>query len=370
MSSARLDALTPDLFDIVLQDLRLNDIRQLRLVSKETCARATQDRFLSITARKSVKITPEGLDTFARMTSQGYRLGYSVKHLTLVGVLYDLSILEGIIETGALSWLPMIGPGREALKQLSEEELITARKYFDEISRRKEDSEEFHEAGKDLDLLSRAMRNIASEPHHKLDTLSLEVAVADGGAVAEMSPQHKSPARYSKSRREQIFQIASETFRLVSLALREVEPSIRHLEVFNGQTGPPYKLPYDVFGQIDWMGSKDSWPSFRALKALTLCVSDRAVSPDLQAFESNSARDAASWNDVLQQELETDARHISRIVQMQSLCPQLEDLRILWYRTLPGGDWMRLARRYPGLQAHGREPSGCTWPRTTGKAQW
>jgi len=273
MSSAKLDALTPELFDIVLQDLGLDEIRNLRLVNKETCARATQERFLSFTARKRVEITPTGLDTFARMASQGCRLGRSVQHLTLVGVLYDLSILEGIVETGALSWLPTIGPGREASKQLSEEELVTARKYFDELLQRKEDFGEFHEAKKDLDLLSRAMRNISSEPHHKLDTLSLEVVVYDGGAIVEMSPKHKSPARYSKSHREQIFQIASENIRLVSLALREVESSVRHLEVFNGQTGPPCKLPYDVFDQIDWMEPKDSWPSFRALKALSLCVS-------------------------------------------------------------------------------------------------
>ena len=94
MSSARLDFLTLKLFDIVLKDLKLVDIRQLRLVSKETCAKR------------------------------------------------------------------------------------------------------FREAGTDISLLSQAMHSISLRPKPKLDTLSLEVVVYDGGAVVEMSPKHKSLARY------------------------------------------------------------------------------------------------------------------------------------------------------------------------------
>lgn len=91
MSAARLDVLTLELFDIVLQDLELDDIRQLRLVSKGTCARATRGRFPASLRSKNVDLTQAGLQSFARMTSQGQRLGCLVRHLTLTGVLYDLS---------------------------------------------------------------------------------------------------------------------------------------------------------------------------------------------------------------------------------------------------------------------------------------
>lgn len=121
MSSARLDVLTLELFDIVLEVLKLDDIRQLRLVSKETCAKVSRDRFLSFTAWKRVELTPTGLGEFARMTSHGFRVGCSVRHLTLVGVLYDLEILEEVLRTGVLSWLPTDGSGLRASKQLSDE---------------------------------------------------------------------------------------------------------------------------------------------------------------------------------------------------------------------------------------------------------
>lgn len=43
------------------------------------------------------------------------------------GVLFDSAILEDVLNTGTLSWLPTRGPSLGALKQLSEEEMFTAR---------------------------------------------------------------------------------------------------------------------------------------------------------------------------------------------------------------------------------------------------
>lgn len=371
MSSARLDTLILELFDIVLQGLSLDDIRQLRLVSKETCARATRDHFHSSLLWKNVDLTQAGLEAFAHMTSQGRRLGCLVRHLSLVGVLYDLSILEDVLETGTLSWLPTRGPGLRASKQLSEDEMATARACYNDLRQRKQELDIFRKAGTDVTLLSQAMHNIASGSRPKLDTLSLEVAVYDGGAVVEVSPKHKSLARYSESRRDRIFSTAMETFRLVSLVLRKGGPSIDHLKVSDRQSGPlPCKLDYDTFSHIEWIGTERSWPSFRALKALSLNISDKATSP-LEAFESNSVVHTTRWEDMLEQALEIDACHISHLVRMQSLCPQLEDLRLFWYRSLPDEDLMHLARSPPGgLQARGRVPSGKTWPRIPGEILW
>lgn len=252
MSPARLDALALELFDIVLQDLSLDDIRQLRLISKETCARATRDRFHSSLLRKIVDLTQAGLEAFAHMTSQGKRLGCLVRHLTLTGVLYDLSILEDVQRTGTLSSLPTRGPRPEASKHLSEDKMVTARACFNDLRLRKQELDIFRKAETDVTLLSQAMHNIASGPQPKLDTLSLEVAVHDGNAAVKVSPKQMSLARYSKSRCERIFSTAMETFRLFSLVLHEGGPSIHHLEFFNRQSGPlPCKLPYDTFSHIE-----------------------------------------------------------------------------------------------------------------------
>jgi hypothetical protein len=171
--TAALEALTPELFEIVLQYLEIDDVQQLRLVSRETCFRATQDRYVSFAARNCVELTPTGLKAFARMTSQGCRLGYSVQHLIIVGVLYDSSILEEALETDNLSWFSTKGPSRGGLKRLSEEDTTIARKCLNELHRRRKDVEAFRKAGQDLALLSQAMRDISNEPQHKLDTLFL-----------------------------------------------------------------------------------------------------------------------------------------------------------------------------------------------------
>lgn len=115
-------------------------------------------------------MTPAGLRTFAHITSHGYRLGCSVRHLTLVGVLYDFTTLEGILEAGALSWLPTRGPGLRAWKQISQGELVTARTSFNELQQWEKDVDKFREATTGLILLSQAMQNLSSGPQPKLDT--------------------------------------------------------------------------------------------------------------------------------------------------------------------------------------------------------
>ena len=235
MSSARLDVLTPELFDIVLRDLELDDIRQLRLVSKETCARATQDRFLSSLRSKNVDLTQSGLQYFAHMTSHGQRLGCLVRHLTLTGVLYDLSTLEAILATGTR----IVGSHRPRTKEeCSEEEMITARRCFDGLRQCYEVDKAFRNTGDDLALLCQSMRSIASEPQCELETLSLEGVVYDEDTVTR-----KSSIPFDATLRIKVFRAAAETSCLVARSLRETGPRTRHLEVF-GRTQEQLDLTF------------------------------------------------------------------------------------------------------------------------------
>jgi hypothetical protein len=207
------------------------------------------------------------------MTSQGQRLGCLVRDLTLTGVLHDLSILEGIQETGALSWLPTSCPSLGELKQLGKEEMNTARRCFSDLQKQKQDLDTFREAGTDIMLLSQAMRNLSSGAQGKLDTLSLEVVVCYGGTVIEKSPKHKSLARYSKSRRDCVFSTAMETFRLVSLALRENEPAIDRLEVWYSTRNMRHTGIY-----ANWCAARNSVYKFGSIAA-GMPQSDLAAEP-------------------------------------------------------------------------------------------
>ena len=375
MNPTTLEVLTLELFEMVLQYLELDDLQQLRLVSRETCLRTTRDRFLSFTARQRVELTPTDLKHFALMTSQGCRVGCSVRHSTLVGVLYDSWILEEVLGTDPSKPLPKGGYFQQGSTPRPEAQIIEARKHLDELYQSSKDLETFRKAGNDLTLLFRILRNIASEPRHKLDTLSLDVEVYNGAGVVDENFDWSgrsgwsrwSPARYSERCRDQIFLTAAKTFKVISLALRDAEPYIHHLEAFKEQCGPnPCELPYDTFSQMGWTAVEHSWSTFKTLKTLSLGVSDRALSSDIEAFESTSGNDAALWEAILLREAETDARHISSLVQLADLCPQLENLHILWYRLLPDTSVVRPARY--SVTSFG--PSASMWHRTIGEPQW
>jgi hypothetical protein len=350
MTTAALDTLTPELFDIVLEGLELEDIRQLRLANKETCSRATQDHFLSSFARKEVKLTRSGLEAFANVTSQGRRLGCLVQYLTLKGVLHDPSILEKCLEKGDLTDVlgteKVWNPSRT--RPRNEAEIVTAREQFDELSPCQRETEELREAGRDLALLSQALRDIASHSRNGLDTLSLKVKIYDGVAVVRRSGQ-----RFGCPRRDEIFQTAARTFSLVALSLRESGLPVRHLEVFDEFPGHySCNLPYDTFSQLDWTGSKHHWLLFRALKTCSLRISDRFMGP---ASETDLASDTISHDLSLGQELDIDAGHRSALLKMLSRCSELETLRITWYRMSSQRDTRTYRYRSGGPQSTARQ---------------
>jgi hypothetical protein len=328
MSSAKLDALTPELFDIVLQDFELDDIQRLRLVNKVTCARAAQDRFISSLRSKNVDLTQSGLESFAHMTSHGQCLGCLVRHLTLTDVLYDLPTLEAILATGNR----IVGSHRpRTTEKCSEEEMFIARRCFDELRQCHEVDKAFRKTGDDLALLCQSMRSIASKPNCELETLSLEVVV-----YGEDTATQKSSIQFDATLRIRIFQTAAETFRLVAQSLRETGPRIRHFEVFGRNPGTTrFNLPHDTFSQLDWTGYEHYWTSFRSLKAMSLCLSDRLMGADLMVYDPTPVPNTARQDISHGRELETDTHHLASQMKMLSLCRNLEELRITWHKITP-----------------------------------
>lgn len=134
MTATNLDALTPELFEMAIQHLGLEDIRHLRLVSRETCFRATQDRFISFFARKNVELTQSGLEEFAHMTSQGRSLGCLVRQLTLTGVLYDLSALGWFLKQVKMIRYPLRSRSKSK-KECSEQVFVAVQQRLKEMQR-------------------------------------------------------------------------------------------------------------------------------------------------------------------------------------------------------------------------------------------
>ena len=81
-----LDKLTNEIFELIVPELDLKSICNLRLVCRETCWKANQDTFRSFFRKKSVKLTTEELKVFAQVTEGD--LGCSLEDLTLIGLVY------------------------------------------------------------------------------------------------------------------------------------------------------------------------------------------------------------------------------------------------------------------------------------------
>jgi hypothetical protein len=126
MSAARLNALTNELFENVIECLDLEGLRNLRMVSKAVAFQATQNHFASYCSRKRVDLTRPGLQAFVQETSQGARLGCRVRHLTLTGVEYSIPELEKAIDSGQAIINTMLGMQRSPKRRAcAEEELWT-----------------------------------------------------------------------------------------------------------------------------------------------------------------------------------------------------------------------------------------------------
>lgn len=379
MSTSGLEELTNELFDMVLHYFEFTEIHQLRLVSKAICSKATQGRFMSCVLSKHVHLTRVGLEAFVRMTSQGCRLGCLVRHLTLVGVFYDTSTLDGIVNAsikneGSSRSPPMTcqqlgddGPSSRSELVARRKALLDAQANHRELHRRKTEDVEFRDAGEDITLLTQAFRNIARHSPGGLDTLSLHVFVYDREVVTRKQTIGASNRGY--------FESAARTFTLITSALWESDLQIRHFEVFGAESdSQKSRLPYDSFQQLNWSNTEHYWSSLRTLKVLSLCLSDRLMDSDSISSAPFSMRVVPPPRTVRKKELEhqlsIDSHHSASLVKMQSLCTDLEELRITWHRLFPRELLIVHGARYPRPGAPRLMASGHTWEHANGEAQW
>jgi hypothetical protein len=341
MSAARLDSLTNELFENMVECLDLNDLRNLRMVSKAVAFKTTQNHFASYFSRKKVDLTRPGLQAFVRETSQGTRLGCRVRHLTLTRVEYCISELEKVLESGEVVTDTRLGshhdPKRRACRT---EELHGLQSSLDKLRQCQADGEDFHRQGLDVSLLSEAFQNIASHKGPGVETLRLEVVARIDGIG------NRRPAgALGMQNRAFGLGTAARAFSIVAASSRDNGPIVQRLELFTADPASTWcSLPYDTFSHFDWEAS-ESWPSLRAVKKLSMRVSDRFTEiPELDSTHLEGCTSVnggiprrpatlkAAQRSVVEREREIDTRHRENITRMQQLCRHLEELDITWYR--------------------------------------
>lgn len=341
MTAARLDSLTNELFEDMVEYLDLADLRNLRMASKVLSFKVTQNHFASYFLHKKIDLTQLGLQAFVQATSQGARLGCRVRHLTLTGVEYSISELEEVFDTGEVITDTALGmrlpPKRRACGR---EELSGLQASLDKLRRCQADDDDFHKQGMDVSLLSEALRNISTYGGHGIEILRLEIIARIDG-IADRRP---AGAVELQNRRFGLSS-AARTFAVVASSLQDNALAIQRFELFSGSPSSTWcSLPYDTFSLFDWEPSR-SWPSLGAVKKLSMRLSDRFTNvTGLNSTNFNGCCDMigrdpelaatliAAQLPIIEREREIDSRHCKTITRMQQLCRHLEELEITWYR--------------------------------------
>lgn len=292
-----MDALTNELFERMVSHLHLQDIQQLRLVNRSIAYKATQSTFRPFFKAKQVDITRSALQDFSHMTSQG-QLGCGIEKLTLVGIVYDLSILETIIETGEKYVDDPKRPQDKIPIECSEDELACFKDDLIALRRHKREYEALRGQESDIALLKDAFANLAVNGARGLQSLTLEIKVCRHNTTSRLLPMEAESG--------EIFERAAETFLLAMTCLRDSRLSANSLSIFS--TKPESlvcSLPFSTLGRIDWSTAFES--SLVSLRDFALSISQEQDETALQGQVE-------------------DKGNASNIAKMVGLCPQLETL--------------------------------------------
>lgn len=170
MAQMDLDIVANEILDTILEYLKLDDIRNLRLVNKEIASKSIQGHFKYFIRKKHVDFTRSGLESFTQVTTEGRQLGRLMEDLTVVGVVNDVPCLEDIIQTRQI-WLryerhhPDPPKGKGDLGRYStDEELLHIYEDLQILKLRQADYDDMLRTGEDVALLSQVFRNIETGP--------------------------------------------------------------------------------------------------------------------------------------------------------------------------------------------------------------
>lgn len=174
MAQMDLDIVANEILDTILEYLKLDDIRNLRLVNKEIASKSIQGHFKYFIRKKHVDFTRSGLESFTQVATEGRQLGRLMEDLTVVGVVNDVPCLEDFIKTRQI-WLryerhhPDPPKGKGDLGRYStDEELLHIYEDLQILKLRQADYDDMLRTGEDVALLSQVFRNIETGPLHGL----------------------------------------------------------------------------------------------------------------------------------------------------------------------------------------------------------
>jgi hypothetical protein len=319
-ADAYLEDLPLEVFSYISQYADRDSVLNLRLVSRTIRDKVTDKGFQRLFESLEVEASKWSLRSFVEVTQKGY-LGSNVKHITIVGLVYDLSNLyykasnrlyhaENADLFSPEAWLDM-----DAKVELSRHDYAAMRWAREKL-------QTLQQKGRDVDLLRKAFSNVAAASPLGLDSLTLDL-----GVYRDNVKNFARPSEAPETPREMMSDAAYHVFKLAMAALQSSSLKVKSLNVFT---------------------NSDSCSTSYGLSILDLSMIDCDVLARSQVLAALKRLSISICDDALQDtEKQVDCSEGCGIASILLACPNIEDLQVSNYGADASG-W----QIYPTAQQH------------------
>ncbi|KAF2164398.1 hypothetical protein M409DRAFT_25276 [Zasmidium cellare ATCC 36951] len=311
MAGSPLESLPVEVFEAINAFLDLRDLLNVRLVSRSAASKATQNRFGSFLHSRRVEMTRLALQFSADLTTAS-RIGCFIEELTLVGVVYNTAGLHQQLEKRTKA---MVGRGCEGSGMLDEPSepgtaanLAHAAAELDNMRRKQADYYHFHESGRDVTLLTSALKNLAANTKRQgLASLSIDVVEYRQDTTTTQPATHRLAWR-------SVWRMAEETFHTFTVSLGAARLPIQELNLFCNDFSGHCSLQCNQLSRCDWLASGVAF-TLANVESLSISISDRVL--------NETPNDAGSTGDLVERII-SDA---DAYAYADRLLPDVEELK-------------------------------------------
>ncbi|KAK0621962.1 hypothetical protein B0T17DRAFT_535477 [Bombardia bombarda] len=249
-------------WDIVLQNLSLSSLKNLRLTSKTLAAACNHHRFLRFIENQTTDLSTQSLQSLATLAA--HPLGRGVKHLTLLAAVYDKSWLERIVQTKLIPQNSSSGMIQLTTSSVATEEQIS--QYINELEWLKEKKKELEEASDDsiTDSLVAILQKF-----EVLNCLKLEATVI----LRQGRKQGSTTTNFRDWRMG--WEHAARTFRITMRALVRSKATVEKLTVLR-DTKRCGVAPRHIAAQVQGLQAGD----LKGIKEFALCIGIGSVAEE------------------------------------------------------------------------------------------
>lgn len=235
--------------------------------------------------------------------------GSQLESLSLVGSVYNLSILEKTLQTGEKYVQKDPQNSEKIRRKCSGEELKKVALDLETLRRPRSEDNDLRATGRDVALLTEAFTNLATCQRHGLQSLSLQVVVYRDDASTKILP--KDAERHC---RPSIFETASTTSILAISCLRTSQLPLHNLDIFAKKPESlACNVPSDALSLVEFGRAV----SLRTIKVLSIGISDPLVNTSEDGTESAVSYDESNY---------------SGLSKLIDACQSLGELEVSGYR--------------------------------------